>query len=503
MGWLKQMLDGGDTLNMLGNDIEKLTMLKWGNSIEENNTLPAIWHKNVDTNMAYLASLNGRVQSARNIPDLKGKAVILVGASPILYETWEALKDIDDRFVIFASNSSAKFLVEHGIIPDYVLMIDGQRIDWHLDIAEENLKTAMVASPFCHPDTLKAWKNNIYVLPYDVKGDPHSEDIKAKYGEFIPAGGNSINCAVAFLVSCTNARIFLFAGHELSFKKSYYVDKKSINDDSMYFFAKNAKGETVRTLIPLYEYKVWLENLMWELYREGYWFCNCSEGILGIDDGDKLDCVDHLPLGEAIEHVKKALEFENQDEMTKVKQMYDMLYHDTVYFPQNGIYTWISLLDNIEKAGKPFKKGLDVGCGAGAGMVEALARGYNVYGCDIASNEDLWKEMNLANRCYVAPAHDMSIFPDNEFDFVMCADVMEHIPESYVDKSLNEIYRVGSDKFLFAIAIGTASSHKGTIQCHCTVQSPDWWMEKLLKAGFKLAHAQVEEDHHVVFGCVK
>lgn len=503
MGWLKQMLDNGDYLNMLGADMDKFSMLKWGNSIDENTALSSLWHKNVAENMTYLASLNGRVRNAREIGDMEGKAIIFVGASPILYETWESLKDIDDRFVIVASNSSAKFLVEHGIIPDYVLMIDAQRIDWTLDIDEQNKKTAMIASPFCHPDTLKAWKNKIYILPYDVKDDPNRDKIKEKYGEYIPAGGNSINCGVAFFVTCTKARIFLFVGNELSFKKSYYVDKKSGNDTSMYFFAKNAKGKTVRTLVPLYEYKIWLENLMWELYREGYWFCNCSEGILGVEDGDLLESIAQLPLDEAITHVKKALDFEKQDEMTKTKQVYDMLYHDSVYFPQNGIYTWISLLENFEKAGKTFKKGLDVGCGAGAGMLEALARGYDVYGCDIASNEDLWKELNLARRCYVAPAHDMSIFPDNEFDFVMCADVMEHIPESHVDKSLKEIYRVGSDRFLFAIAIQPASSQGGTVQCHCTVYPPDWWVEKLQSVGYQIVHAQTEDEHHVVFGCIK
>ena len=111
--------------------------------------------------------------------------------------------------------------------------------------------------------------------------------------------------------------------------------------------------------------------------------------------------------------------------------------------------------------------------------------------------------MNIAQRCSVAPAHDMPMFPDNEFDFVMCCDVMEHVPESYVERTLKEIYRVGSDKFMFAIAIATASSVGGTVQTHCTVAPPDWWEKQVANAGFKIVHCQIEEDHHVVFGCVK
>lgn len=503
MGWLKKLLDSGDSLNLLGTDLEKLTMLKWGNSIEENNTLPDIWHTNIKENVAYLASLNGRVRSVRDIGDMTGKAAILVGASPILYETWEHLKNLDDRFIIICSNSSAQFLVSKGIIPDYVLMIDGQKIDWNLNIGEENLKTAMIASPFCHPDTLKNWKNKIYMLPYEVKDDPNSEIIKQKYGEFIPAGGNSINCAMAYLVTCTNIRIFLLAGNELSFKKSYYVDKKSGNDQSMYFFVKNTKGETVRTLIPLYEYKIWLENLMWELYREGYWFCNCSEGILGVDDGEHLECVDQLSLDDAIQKVKDAWEFEKQDDITKSKQMYDLIYKDTVYFPRNGVYAWLSYIENREKHGQPkFKRGLDVGCGVGAGMFEAINHGYNVYGIDIADNKDLWEKMGVGGRCQTAPAHAIP-YPDDHFDFVMCGDVMEHVPQEWVERTLREIYRVGSDRYLLIIATQPSAMAKGTVQAHHTIAGIEWWGDKLTKCGFHIIDTQDDEGHHATFYCSK
>lgn len=503
MGWLKKMLDDGDSLNLLGSQIEKLTMLRWGNTIEENNTLPSIWHSNIQKNIPYLQSQNGRVNSALDFPDLTGKAVVLVGASPVLNETWQYLKDVDDRFVIVASNSSAKFLVEHGIVPDYVLMIDGQKGQWSLDIGEGELKTAMIASPFCEPETLSAWKGKIYVLPYEVKNSPYNDAIKAQYGDPIPSGGNSINCGMAFFVTCTNAKIYLFAGNEMSFKKSYYLDRKSTNDNSMYFFVKDVDGETSRTLVPLYEYKIWLENLAWELYRDGYWFCNCSKGILGIDDGDRMDCISQMRLDTAIQEVKKALDFEKQDEMTKCKQIYDHLYHDSVYFPRNGIYTWLSVVEGITDGKMAwFDKGLDVGCGAGAGMLEAIEKGLNVYGVDIADNKDIWNEMGVADRCKVAPAHDMP-YKDNEFDFIMCADVLEHVPQSYVDQTFREIFRVGSDRFLFAIAVGFASSVGGAVQTHHTVAPAVWWGEQIEKAGYKIVHFQEEENHHVIIGAVK
>jgi ubiquinone/menaquinone biosynthesis C-methylase UbiE len=242
---------------------------------------------------------------------------------------------------------------------------------------------------------------------------------------------------------------------------------------------------------------------MWELYRNEYWFCNCSEGILGVEDGEQMECVAQMPLNEAIEQVKKAWVFEKQDDMTKVKQMYDHLYKDSIYFPKNGIFTWISFLENENNKGKiPFKKGLDVGCGAGAGMLKAVDRGFDVYGIDIASNEEIWKEMGLDGRCSVAPAHEIP-YPDNEFDFVMCSDVMEHVPESYIDATLKEILRVGSGTFLFAIAMKPSSSVSSTVQTHYTMAPPEWWADKINDMGYKIIHFQPEEDHHVIIGAIK
>ena len=503
MGWLKKMIDNGEMLNLVGSDMEKLAMLKWGNTIEDNKGMPDIWHKNIAENMAYLKTIPERVSSARDIGDFEGKAAIVVGASPILQETWQHLKDLDDRFVIVASNSSAKFLVDNGVIPDYVLLIDGQKGVWTLDIGEENLKTKLVISPFCEPEALKVWKGKICVLPYEARDSEYALEICEKWGDPIPAGGNSINCAMAFLITCTKIAIYLLVGNELSFKKSYYVDKKSTNDVSMYFFATNTKGEQVRTLIPLWEYKIWMENLMFELYRLGYWFCNCSEGILGVDsDGSLRPCVAQLDLDKAIEQIKSAWEFEGKPDIEKSKIVYDLMYDTNSYFPRNGLYTWISFLENLKETnGKPFKKALDVGCGTGTGILETVDRGHDVYGVDIADNNDIWEEMGLSGRCKVAPANDMP-YEDNEFDFVLCSDVMEHIPMHLVEDTLNEIYRVGSDRFLFAISNRPASMAGGTVEAHHTIAPGDWWVVKMKETGFDIVSFH-EDEHHAVIGAIK
>ena len=127
-------------------------MLKWGNESNHNLGLPKIWNSNVKTNHEYLCSLNGKVTSAREIQKHTGKAAILVGASPILNNTYEHLQTIDrDKFIIIATNSSAKFLVDHNIAPDYIFLIDGQKGKWTLDIGEEKLASTLIVSPFAEP----------------------------------------------------------------------------------------------------------------------------------------------------------------------------------------------------------------------------------------------------------------------------------------------------------------------------------------------------------------
>ncbi len=179
--------------------------------------------------------------------------------------------------MITATNSSAKFLVDHGVIPDYVILVDGQKGKWNLDIGEENLKTALICSPFAEPETIAAWKGPIYVISFYTEQEELAKRLWERYGDPVGQAGNSFNCATSFFAQATKIKIYIFAGNELSFKKSYYAEGKSINDASMYFYATDVDGERVRTLIPLFQYKIWLENFMWDSRGVGYFFFNCSK----------------------------------------------------------------------------------------------------------------------------------------------------------------------------------------------------------------------------------
>lgn len=72
--------------------------------------------------------------------------------------------------------------------------------------------------------------------------------------------------------------------------------------------------------------------------------------------------------------------------------------------------------------------------------------------------------------------------PVGSFDIVICADVMEHVPEEEVDNTLREIKSM-IDKtgvVLFTISCKKAVKHFADGEnLHCTVQPVSWWKERL------------------------
>jgi SAM-dependent methyltransferase len=288
----------------------------------------------------------------------------------------------------------------------------------------------------------------------------------------------------------TDAKIFMFVGNDLSFKDTYYADRKCDNDKSGYFWAVDINGEKVKTLIPLYEYKVWLETVMAQTWPD-YHFINCSDGILGIDvDGEIMQFCEHLPLKKAIKRVNEAFKIEALPLDDKLKYLYDQFYDHDLGNQMRGKGLWTHVIRNHK-----FTKGLDVGCGRANGVQYGREEGYEVFGCDISSAaRKCWKERGVAQYCEVCSADNMP-YPDNSFDFVLCSEVMEHIPEETTLATLKEILRVGSDKFLFTIALTPEKIPvAGIVQSHINLHDPPWWVLKFEEAGFKVAGGAMNSE---------
>jgi SAM-dependent methyltransferase len=72
--------------------------------------------------------------------------------------------------------------------------------------------------------------------------------------------------------------------------------------------------------------------------------------------------------------------------------------------------------------------------------------------------------------------------PEDAFDGVICVDVMEHIPEAFVEEILQEVIGYAT-KFVF-FNISTELAHKylpDGRNVHLTVRPPEWWMDRISK----------------------
>lgn len=133
-------------------------------------------------------------------------------------------------------------------------------------------------------------------------------------------------------------------------------------------------------------------------------------------------------------------------------------------------------------------RSLDVGCGVGF-VVEHLSRRpfyvqpHGIDTSDLAVQKTIQRispRVNFADQ-RVLRADCMSLpFDDDFFNLVTCFDVLEHLDEGDIFKSLSEISRVlrGGGIFFGSVSCrlsGASDIHGDNL--HRTVRSPDWWIE--------------------------
>jgi len=490
--WLRRLNDQKKQVSRFGLIPAHQNFMEFGGENDKSCGLPEIWKVNGEKNIKWLDKNKDKIiGTVHDMPSYEGKAIIFAGLGPSINHQWKALKNIDDRFIIIATNSSAEFLIKRDIIPHYIIAIDGRPGNWTLDLGDKCKDVVGIFSVCVEPESLMAWPGKIMIVPYGVDDKSLNGKIKRRFGKPVSSGGSAMNNAAAIFVECTKARIFIYAGHDLSFTDNYYADRESKNDESVYFWQTDVTGEKVKTLIPLYEYKIWLENMMVQLFPE-YHFFNCSEGILGVDvDGSLLPFVTQSSLEDAIQETKEALNIEESPLEDKLKYIYDAFYDHDFGNLQRGVGIWRF----VTKFYDDFNKGLDVGCGRANGVQFSRENGFDVYGCDISDAAmKCWKERGVSEYCKVAPANKLP-YKDQEFDFIVCSEVLEHIPEENINDTLKEIFRVGSDKYLFTIALGEEKIKiAGYIQTHITIKSPEWWFRIFGEIGYHILGASHDKD---------
>ena len=312
------------------------------------DTLTGAWRDNAENNFS-----SGLWDKHLNVADpgflgmAKDKCVFGVGAgasfhlnSHVLMETLnlDGRRDWPDRrYVTIASNHQYKPLLNMGIIPDFVLAVDGSDVIYDqlcTDIPSHGQNTIFIAGVHCSHKVLKEWSEQgreimfylnisdelVKLFQKGVKGDPTRYKVEM--------GGNVLNGAWGLAIKRMGSRVFMGVGNDLSFKVDDDKDKQRASYYADGDYTTNAKGtgtgrdeagkpltkkwggfklkpklilhstvnkgdrydvelDVVGTSHTLWVYKTWLEStIMRQIdnpYVGTFRYFNCSEaGILGV-----------------------------------------------------------------------------------------------------------------------------------------------------------------------------------------------------------------------------
>ncbi len=84
--------------------------------------------------------------------------------------------------------------------------------------------------------------------------------------------------------------------------------------------------------------------------------------------------------------------------------------------------------------------------------------------------------------CYDPYYQPYNKLPDNQFDGVICVEVLEHVPEERLEIVFTNIFSRAKKFVFFTICMITGGTFFTTGEnVHITIQSKDWWIEKIKK----------------------
>ena len=147
-----------------------------------------------------------------------GQTALIAAAGPSLNDNIEKIKANRDKFVIFAVNKSAKYLVQNGVVPDFLVCLDARNMNRTLSGLESYLENIYaIADIRTDKDLLN--KNFKKVFINFSETDFFIKKV-AKYNNFMKfyeSGGSASTFALVSAIKMGFSKV-VFAGVDLAFK---------------------------------------------------------------------------------------------------------------------------------------------------------------------------------------------------------------------------------------------------------------------------------------------
>lgn len=195
----------------------------------------------------------------------KGKKVIIVAAGPSLDKNVEQLKTIDrktDEYVILAVGTVYKKLLNMGIKPDYVIIIEANESIISQISGVEDTEVPLLILSTAYRELARKYQGKKYLI--DQYEYDHAEDHAQKYGYKLYSTGGSVTTTATSVAITLGARTIIFIGFDLSYPDGIShadgtSDKKKL-DTTGFVGVESIDGTIVYATNVFIIYRNWIEN---------------------------------------------------------------------------------------------------------------------------------------------------------------------------------------------------------------------------------------------------
>lgn len=174
---------------------------------------------------------------------------------------------------------------------------------------------------------------------------------------------------------------------------------------------------------------------------------------------------------------------EDQIYINLYNELYENGYHSEENLSHSKIFynNIIAFLSDKEKPSI-----LDIGCSIGNTVKHFQDLNYTCFGVDISEIAiNKCKERKIKN-CYQSESHNICL-PSNNFDAIICTDVLEHVQDHNLENTIKEFYRLIKDNGNCYIRIclnveqnrkyDNVASKYNIQNLHITIKTKDSWIK--------------------------
>lgn len=380
---------------------------------------------------------------------------VLCGSGPSLADSIEEIKKhVAGGGIVFAMNAAAGFLNDHGILPDYQVILDA-RIETAdlIGPAKEYLFASQV-----HPELFKRVPD-ARLWQLQVGG---IDDLLPEYdkGYALIGGaasvGNTATC-LAFAMGFRNLEIY---GYDSSHRdgKGHAFHQKMNEGDPCAYVDFNGKTYLVSLTMKLQAEK--FQDTAAALIASG-----CKIAV----HGDGL-------LPDMFNAPKETLE-----EAEKYTRMWALPAYRTVSPGEECVKKFMLLVDLKGQV-------IDFGCGTGRASLRLKA-----HGCDVVLVDFTENSRDPAALCLPFVKHDLTKPIPLEAPYGFCADVMEHIPPDDVGRVVENIMACVKTAFFQISTVPDAMGAAINQTLHLTVRPHSWWSKLFEDSGYRVRWSEESE----------